>query len=302
MFFEDSKNEAKEGVAAFQKLMAVNHPTAIICEMSSVSKALATLAAREQIVAVATVTASPDLTDMSDWVFRNYYSTRTQGDAIAEYTSQKLGLKRVGILYLTDDYGVTGEKEFRSALAQRGISDIASEGYPKDATDLRAQATKLIDKATDGICVIAYDEALARAFTQIRELGYKGHLLTYTGLANPTVLEHAGAAAEGAYVSMADFDPASPQGNVQKRFVSDYKAKYGKLPSHYEAFGYDTLQCIVQALKQAQPSSPQAIREKLANLPPFEGVMGKISISARREVEFPQTVKVVKNGQIVTIQ
>jgi branched-chain amino acid transport system substrate-binding protein len=101
---------------------------------------------------------------MNKWVFRNYYSTRTQGEAIADFLAKHAKPKRVGILHLTDDYGVTGKNELAASLAQRGLNVVATEGYDKAATDLRAQVTKLQAGEVDAICVIAYDEAVARAF------------------------------------------------------------------------------------------------------------------------------------------
>jgi len=189
---EDSKNDPKEAVSAFYKMTTTSNPIVIISEMSSVSKALAPLAERKKVVLFSTVTAAPDLTSINKWVFRNYYSTRTQGEALASFLATRIKPQHIGILHLTDDYGVTGKNELINALKEKGINETTAEGYAKDATDLRAQITKLQIAKADVICVIAYDEALARAFQKIRELGYEGILCTYTGLANPKVLEQAG--------------------------------------------------------------------------------------------------------------
>lgn len=299
LLVEDSRNDPKEAASAFYKMTAMSKPFAVIAEMSSVSKALAPLAERKQVVVFATVTAAPDLTSMNKWVFRNYYSTRTQGEALASFLAERIKPNRVGILHLTDDYGVTGKNELVASLEKHGMGDVIAEGYAQTATDVRAQATKLLAARVDAICVIAYDEAIARAFQQVRELGYAGTLCTYTGLANTEVLKQAGSSAEGAYVAMADYDPAKPKEGVQSAFISTYKSRHAALPSHYPAFGYDTLMCVARAAGSAG-SAPE-LREQLASLPPFEGVMGTIALSASREVEFPQTVRVVKNGNIVPV-
>lgn len=296
---EDSKNDPKEGVSSFQKLMAVNEPVAIITEMSSVSKALAPLADRKQIVLFATVTAAPDLTKMSEWVFRNYYSTKTQGEALAQFLAKEKKPNKVGILYLTDDYGTTGVEELIRSLNANGMYDIVTEGYAKDATDILAPVTKIKTANIDALCVIAYDEALARAFREAREIGFDGTLCTYTGLANPKVLEQAGDAAEGAYVAMADYDPSSPKAGVQANFVKRYQEIYGSVPSHYPAFGYDTMMSIIRGLKSEKKGS--GLREALESMVPFQGVMGSIAINSNREVEFPQTVRIVRGGSIELI-
>lgn len=296
---EDSKNDPKEAVSAFYKMTTTSKPFVIISEMSSVSKALAPLAERKKVVLFSTVTAAPDLTSINKWIFRNYYSTRTQGEALANFLATRIKPQHIGILHLTDDYGVTGKNELINALKEKGINETTAEGYAKEATDLRAQITKLQTAKVDVICVIAYDEALARAFQKIRELGYEGILCTYTGLANPKVLEQAGSSAQGAYVAMADYDPGNPTEGVQSSFIANYKAKYGTLPSHYPAFGYDTFMCVARSMKGA--ITPDEVRERLAHMPSFEGVMGTIAISKTREVEFSQTVRVVKDSKIVPI-
>jgi len=58
--------------------------------------------------------------------------------------------------------------------------------------------------------------------------------------------------------------------------------------------------CIVRAMKGGV--SPDEVRDSLAHVPSFEGIMGTIAISETREVEFSQTVRVVKDNKIVPLQ
>ena len=61
-------------------------------------------------------------------------------------------------------------------------------------------------------------------------------------------------------------------------FVEAYKAKYNKEPDAFAALGYDAVQLLAQAIKDANSAEPAAITEALAKIKDFEGITGKMTI------------------------
>ena len=49
-----------------------------------------------------------------------------------------------------------------------------------------------------------------------------------------------------------------------------YKAKYNKEPDAFAALGYDAVQLLAQAIKDANSAEPAAITEALAKIKDFE--------------------------------
>ena len=60
--------------------------------------------------------------------------------------------------------------------------------------------------------------------------------------------------------------------------VEAYKAKYNKEPDAFAALGYDAVQLLAQAIKDANSAEPAAITEALAKIKDFEGITGKMTI------------------------
>lgn len=298
VIYHDSMNDPKEGLSAFRILTDIDKLPVIISSMSSVTKALIPSATEKKVVLVATVTAAPKITESSEWVFRNYYTTDVQGEVLATYVATKLGLKKMGVLYLNDDYGVTGYEAFKSGLEGNGGKVILAESYEKTDVDLRAQLLKLKAAKLEGICIVSYDNALVTALKQIKELKIQTKLFSYSGLADPKVLQLAGDSAEGVFVTVSDYDPSSPLEGKQKEFVDNYKQKFGKLPGHYPAFGYDTTILIAEAVKKGG-YEPEKIRKALLDIKNLDLTLGQAVIQPNREVRFGQIVKVVNSGKLI---
>lgn len=105
VIYHYSQNDPKEGVSAFRVLTDIEKTPVIISSMSSVTKAIIPIANEKKVVLMATVTATPKITELSEWVFRNYYTTDIQGEVLSRFIVNKINIKKVGVLYLNDDYG-----------------------------------------------------------------------------------------------------------------------------------------------------------------------------------------------------
>ncbi|TSA07845.1 MAG: hypothetical protein D4R73_09505 [Deltaproteobacteria bacterium] len=296
--YQDSMNDPKEGISAFQALMKTNRPNAVIVSMSSVTKAVIPVANQRKIVVFATVTAAPRITELSPWAFRYYYTTDIQAEELAKFMVEKLHLKNVGVLHLDDDYGVTGYEALKKELEKRGVNVVTSESYSKSDLDVKTQIVKIKSANPEGITIIAYDNSLALAIKQIKELGINAKLFSYSGLADPKVLQLTGNAADGVYVTVSNYDPENPITQKQKEFVGKYKKKFGKLPGHYPAFGYDALMCIAEAIN-ASGDSPDEIRQGLLTIKNVDFVLGQSTMAANREVKFDQVIRVAKGGRMI---
>jgi len=69
---------------------------------------------------------------------------------------------------------------------------------------------------------------------------------------------------------------ASPASDTTKKFIANYKAKYGTTPDDVAALTYDSFGLLWQALKTAGKNDRQAVRDALARIPQYEGVTGNM--------------------------
>ncbi len=84
-------------------------------------------------------------------------------------------------------------------------------------------------------------------------------------------------------------------------FVKAYKEKYNKEPDAFAALGYDSVQILVQAIKDAGAADPVKIKDALAKIKDFQGITGKMSIDAQHNpvkagviIEFKDGAQVMK--------
>ena len=74
LIIEDSRSDPESGKLAFSKLESDHQPQFYVSILSSVSVAVAPLAARNEVVLIGLVATAPKLTKQNEWVFR-YYPT-----------------------------------------------------------------------------------------------------------------------------------------------------------------------------------------------------------------------------------
>ncbi len=68
-------------------------------------------------------------------------------------------------------------------------------------------------------------------------------------------------------------DAATP---ATKKFIGNYKAKYGAVPDDVAALTYDSFGLLFQSLKTAGKNDREALRNALAKIPQYKGVTGNM--------------------------
>jgi branched-chain amino acid transport system substrate-binding protein len=82
-----------------------------------------------------------------------------------------------------------------------------------------------------------------------------------------------------------------------KRFVSEYRERYGAEPDAPAATAYDAARILFDAFKRAKSMESSAIREALAQTKDFPGVTGKITLDANRNAQVPVYMLRINGGK-----
>jgi len=110
----------------------------------------------------------------------------------------------------------------------------------------------------------------------------------------------AGPAADGAYfpLNISRDDPSL------KPFIDKYKNEYNELPRLHSFSGWDDVGFIVEAIKKAQSTDPQKIRDAMATTTKYEGVIGTINIDPKthRPVGLRMSILKFEGDQIKTVR
>lgn len=301
VIYEDSRAEPKTGVAAMMKLVTVDKVPVVIGDIvSAVTLPAAPIAESNKVVLLSPTASAPAITDAGDYVFRISPSDLAEGAKLATFGYQA-GFRKVGVLYIQNDYGLGIKDVFTKTLTQLGGQITTALGYKSDESDFRPYLTKVAATKPDAIYIVSYYKDGALAMKQARELGIQTQFLATTAIEDSKVLEIAGTAAEGLiYPLSTGYDAESPEEAVQ-RFRTRYKERYTAEPDWAAALSYDAMMLVAHVMEKAGLSGPE-IQQTMAQVKGYRGVTGDITFDEHGDVVKPVVMKVIKDGKFQKFQ
>lgn len=186
----------------------------------------------------------------------NFFSASWQNDQTPMAMGEVLNRAGVKSLYIMAPNYAAG-KDMVAGLERTFTGEVVGKDLTKwgaDAQlDFSAELAKAKASGADGIFVF-YPGAAAGAFTkQYHQAGLKDSLPLYSvfsidGISLPKLQAANFSGIVGSKVTQ-QWDP-SLDNAANKKFVSDFKAKFGKYPSFYAAQSYDTINMIAAAVEK----------------------------------------------------
>lgn len=298
--FEDSKNQAKEGITALNTLLSRDQVPVVLSTMSGVSMPLAAYAGNKvPVVLFVTVASTPNITRHGTNIFRAFVTSDVESRAIAEFMYGK-GYTKMSVLYVNDDYGLGGKDEFRKRFSELGGTIALEEPYEKGSTDQRNLVAKVAVSGAQATFVIGYDKSFALLVQQLGQTSRKMQLVTTSTLSVPSWKAIAGPSAEGAYLANSLFK-SNPDDPTTKEFDTAYQKAFGKPSNYLSASSYTTMMMVARAI-ETEGYSKEAIEKGLTHIIKMPTLLGEISISAKREAAFPVTMARLENGKVVNLK
>jgi branched-chain amino acid transport system substrate-binding protein len=212
-----------------------------------------------------------------------------QGKADAEEAYKTLGTKKAYVIDDQETYGKGLADQFSKFYQAQGGAIAKRVSLPGDTKDFQAQLTEAKGLGVD---VLFFGGTSSNGGGIIKKQ-MAGSLSTVKfvggdGIVDTEFFTEAGAAAEGAYGSVAAPDPTKLDSAA--KFVSDYKAAYNSEPGAYSANAYDAMNILLQAVKKSitdnggkLPSTGSAFREavrKNVAATSWDGAIGHTSFDA----------------------
>jgi branched-chain amino acid transport system substrate-binding protein len=249
---------------------------------------------------VMTVNSSnPKITEQGwKYVFRSTPTDAQQGAAMVVFATQKLGAKKIAMIYSNDDYGMGLAESAKGEIAKSGASVVAEETFiTGQDKDFSSQLTKIAQSKPD----VLFDMG------QYAEVGLIAKQRVAAGLGDiplvvPAAAQHqefidlGGAGAEGAFLAVFyDLAKQTPQ-NLE--LVKKIQDKYGEKPGEQVPWGYDGVYIFAQAI--AAGATKQTMPQFLSKVV-YDGVTGHIVFDDHNQVVgMVGDIDVVQNGQFVT--
>lgn len=296
LVIEDSAGKQDQALTAAQKLINSENVTAIIGPtLSTEMNVVGPEADLSGVPIMGTSTTADGIPQIGEYVFRNSIPEALAIPASMKKAIEKYDAKKVAILYGNDDvFTKSGFDTMKKAAEDMGLEVLTIEQFQKGQSDYNAQLTKIKGLNPDMIlCSALYNEG-AVIMDQARKMGIDVPFVGGNGFNSPEVIEIAGDAADGLIVATPWYgEKDDPK---VKEFVSNFEKEYGKKPDQFAAQAYDALYIMAEALKNAGEADRDALRDALAEVKDFKGILGNFSFDEEGDVVMDPTVLVIEDG------
>ncbi len=295
--YEDSRLDPKTAASAANKLCDVDKVRAIIGPMASATvEAVLPIAQRKKAVVISPAATAHGLSGKEGF-FRTIVSDVYDGTAMAEFAYRKPGFRRVPVLYVEAAGPAGVAQSFIKRFKQLGGTVPVVEVGPPNATDFRAQLTKINAADPDAVYFAAYAVETATILKQAKELGLNKQMLTHQLAEDPEVRERAGEAANGVIYTTPKLDRTTG-GPAVKAFYDKFKKKYGEEPRNFASNSYDALKLVVKAITEKSYTFEGIARGLLATKD-YPGASGTLSFDSTGDILQPMRLMTIKGGRII---
>jgi branched-chain amino acid transport system substrate-binding protein len=256
--------------------------------------------ARHPVLMISPSASSPDLSGVNPYMFRVCSSDLSHGIQLARYARQHLAARRVGLIYLDDDYGRGLRLSFTAEFRQLGGEVVEEDPMLATTPSVEPYLSRLRQEGSIDALMLATDRNGAEL--ALREMNRLGVRWTTFGGDALTGIESDGALSEGVRMSIGYLVDQTGDRNTQ--FVAAYARAYpGERPDHRGAAAYDIVQLLAAVMAEAG-TDRRAIRDRVArigkDLPPFDGVTGRIAFDEKGDVPTKSVViGTVRGGKLV---
>ncbi len=207
-----------------------------------------------------------------NYMFRVSMVDREQVAGLMAF-AKKAGYKKIGLMAETTGFGSGGLKDMQELGKLQDLDVSLVERFAVADTDMTSQLNKLKSAGVDAIVVWAQGTPTAQVMRSMEKINWFPPVLSSWAADNVTFFDAAGKTLAEKPVFMRTMaDPTTP---LQKALFERTKAKLAA-PSAFPfvAHGYDAVQLIVEAMKQAGGADGEKMRLALEDLKqPVKGAM-----------------------------
>lgn len=293
--YEDSQALPTQGVIAANKLINVERVPYILSAFTGVSKAIAPLGTRNQVVMINGGGVGPDLATLSPYFWNVIPLANFEVRTMVPYLVKDLGLKRVALVYVDDPLGEAVLNELKSELAAVGGEFAGAFSVPATAAQFSGVAARVRDTRPDAVFVASYGNQQVQIVKQLRDNGVSQPIASYSAFSAPSVL--ALPEAQGALFTSQRTNLDNPDPRTQ-RMVKDYRAKYGSDPNMYAMNYYNAVllfaDLAAELQKQGKPITGANLLELRQNTPTFDFVGATVSFAEDGTVASPVQVNEIQ--------
>src|SRR5262252_7276761 len=248
---EDSQGQPNVALTKLQKLVESDHVHVLVGEIfAHIGYAMAPKVDEYRIPMLYPVIAADDLTQRkpAKWVVRTGWSSSQPSHPFGEWVYKTLGYKRVAVIAIDYAFGWEVVGGFQKTFEETGGQIVQKHWPPLGTTDFAPYLAQ-VRRDADAVFALMVAASASRFPKQYQDAGLKAKLPLIGGgtTFDEFVLPSLGDEAIGGITPL--IYSAALDTPVNKRFVAEYRKKYGKVPSYFSETSYTSTRWIADAAK-----------------------------------------------------
>ena len=301
---EDDGCSAEGGQAAGTKLAADPSIVAVFgTSCSSAARVAVPLLSQAGFVIISSSNTAPDLTRAGDpnqhpGYLRTAHNDEVQGAAAAQFAFEELGVRKAATIHDGSLYAQSLQEVFATSFKEMGGEITTQEAVDPNATDFKSVLTSIAAGEPEFIYHPIFVQAGSLIIDQAKQVpGLETvALMGADGMFSPDVVEGAGDAIEGVYVSSPDL--AAFSADYETTFLPKYKEISGEETpvSIFHAHAFDAANMVFAAIEQVAVQDEdgtlhiprQALRDALYATKDYKGLTGNLTCNATGDCADPK--------------
>ncbi len=284
VFYEDSANESRKAMSAFQKLKDINNVHFFITSLSQSALPISEYQKNtsSDTLLFATIISKSGFADASHNIFRLCNTASHEGELLGCFLIKEKSLRNVCFYSSNDEYGKDTCNALQNSITRYGGNVLKHMTFVAGQTDHRSSLEQIKNCNPDVCVFVCNDQTAAQAMRQARQIGIQSQFAASAGaFGSPQSWEIAGDASENVFFSAISFelDDHNPQ-SKQSIFKKKYKERYHEGEqgiAGFAGFTCASLEVLVEAIKIAETENISSVAKALLTVSDASTSIGKIT-------------------------
>jgi branched-chain amino acid transport system substrate-binding protein len=296
----DDASDPKQAVTIATKLIQQDKVTAVVSgSYSDQTLAAAPIFQRSSVPMIAAYAVNPGIPSTGDYIFQQDETGTVQGRAGAIALADKLGVKKLALVSVKNDFGEALVQGFTDQAQKLGAQVVGTDYNQFGEKDFSPIIKRDLAKGADGFYMVQYAAEGQQFIRAWNSLNLHLPLVGTEGIDTTTqFLEPVGQEADGmVFTTSLNRDSSNP---ATQKFIKDYTSTYGHAPDMVAATTYDSFFVMAHAMKTKGTDAAQ-IKDGIAGTKNFDAVTGTIvKYNDSGQVVKAVALQQLKDGKVVS--
>lgn len=276
LVIEDDQSDQTTAINMMNKMGSNKDIVAVFGPHTSTNAIAVSNTVKDYKIPYFTGGTSAKLKDLgNEYMFKVRCNDTVVVNSAMKFVSETLGAKKVGILYINDEFGVGGKDIMVQYCKDNNIEYVEANHNATDQ-DLTSQIMQMKQENVDAL--IAWSSNVCPIVArQTTELGFDKPVIMNSGFGGQDVLDSLPVeVTEGKYAA-ADLTAEDPSPEVAS-FVEKFQAAYGVKPlGDWSASYYGAIKMLAKAIENGGSADRETIKTEMYKMKDFVAPLGNLT-------------------------